>query len=337
MLPLFSAPKKTDNERSNVMGAQGLGSRAIIGKFFNILETELGTSWIDLISLLFQSDQASEEYKWLGMSPAMREWIGGRQAHGFRENGLTITNKKFEATMEVPCDWIRRDKTGQIDVRIGELARRAVEHWAKLLSTFITNGTGATSGYCYDGHVFFDTDHSEGDSGTQLNLLAAGQVAALNVTTPTAPTPVEAAKAILGVIGYMLTYLDDKGEPMNDGAKNFLVMTSPTLWQFLAPAVYSPLVSAGETNPLAAIMANTDFRVAVVANSRLAYTTQFVVLRTDAKTKPFIRQEEEGVTSSALAEGSDEEFNNDRWLFGVKALRNIGYGYWQQAAHATLE
>jgi len=318
------------------MGASGLGSRAIIGSFFNQLESLLGASWINLISMFFDSDQESETYKWLGMSPALREWLGGREAHGFRENGLTIINKKFEATLGIPVDWIRRDKTGQINIRVGELARRAVEHWAKLVSTLIANGTGATSGLCYDGQYFFDNDHSEGDSGTQKNLLTATEVPALTVTTATKPTPEEAATAILGVIAYMLTYKDDKGEPMNDGARKFLVMTSPILWPYLAPGIYSNMVGSGDSNPLSSIVEKTDFEVAVVANSRLTYTTQFAVFRADAKTKPLIRQEEEGIKMSALAEGSDHEFKEDEHLFGVKTLRNVGYGYWQQAAHATL-
>ena len=66
------------------MGAQGLGSRAIIGKFFAALEQYTGLSWIELVSVLFDSDQESETYKWLGQSPVMREWIGGRHAKGFR-------------------------------------------------------------------------------------------------------------------------------------------------------------------------------------------------------------------------------------------------------------
>ncbi|MBI5872985.1 MAG: Mu-like prophage major head subunit gpT family protein, partial [Candidatus Omnitrophica bacterium] len=38
----------------------------------------------------------------------------------------------------------------------------------------------------------------------------------------------------------------------------------------------------------------------------------------------------------AIAEGSEEEFKNNRHLYGVKASRNVGYGYWQQAVHCTL-
>lgn len=106
------------------MGAGTLGSRAIIGEFYNKLEQNIGTSWINDVSMLFQSNQESETYKWLGMAPGMREWVGGRNAKGFRENGITIANKTYEATMEVLLDEIRRDKTGQVMLRIAELAQR---------------------------------------------------------------------------------------------------------------------------------------------------------------------------------------------------------------------
>jgi phage major head subunit gpT-like protein len=39
--------------------------------------------------------------------------------------------------------------------------------------------------------------------------------------------------------------------------------------------------------------------------------------------------EEQGITVDALAEGSEEEFKNRRHLYGVTAIRNVGYGYWQ--------
>ena len=317
------------------MGAQGLGTRDIIGTFYTRLQQFTGASWIDRLSRLFDSDQASETYKWLGMSPVMREWIGGRKAKGFRENGITITNKKFEATMDLPIDWLRRDKTGQIQVRIDEMASRAVSHWGSLLSTLISNGTGETSGLCYDGQYFFDIDHSEGASGTQLNLLAAAQVAALDVTTTTKPTATEAIDAILGVIAYMLTYKDDQGEPMNSEAKEFLVMTAPVLWAPLTKAIFGNTDSAAASNVIKELEKD-GFRVSLAANPRLSYTTQFVTFRTDAPAAPFIRQSEEDITMSAKAEGSEYAHDNDAYQYGIKALRNVGYGYWQYASHSTF-
>ena len=93
------------------MGAFQLSSRAIIGTFYNRLKQNPGAWWIDKLSMLFQSDQGSETYKWLGMAPVMRQWVGGRQAKGFRENGMTIEKLDFEATLEVLVKELKRDKT----------------------------------------------------------------------------------------------------------------------------------------------------------------------------------------------------------------------------------
>jgi phage major head subunit gpT-like protein len=314
------------------MGAS-LGSRAVIGKLYAALEQAVGASWLDLISMPFDSDQESETYKWLGQVPAMREWIGGRNAKGFTSNGITIINKEFEATLYVLLSESRRDKTGQVQIRINELAERAAAHWAKLLSTLISNGTGSTNGLCYDGQYFFDSDHSEGSSGTQLNLLTSSQVAALDIATATTPTALEAARAILGVIAYMMSYKDNEGEPMNENAQQFLVMTSPILWQYLAGGVNSEYVGSGESNPVQNIIREEKgFSVKIVPNARLAYTTQFVTFRTDAPAKSLIRQSEVDVQIGY----KDDRFDNKRDLYGVSATRNVGYGYWQYASHATL-
>jgi len=314
------------------MDQSGLGSRAIIGRFYNTLEASFGAAWIGKIGMKFDSDQESEEYKWLGMSPMLREWIGGRQANNLRENGYTIRNKKFEATLELAVDDMRRDKTGQIQVRIDELADRANDHWAKLMSTLIENGESTV---CYDGQYFFDTDHSEGDSGTQTNDLTSADYSELNVTTPTNPTADELADIILKMIQHQYSFKDDKGEPMNEMAKNFLVMVPIPYWAAALQAITKNNLNTGSgvrENPLV----SDEFSVTLAANARLTWTTKLAVYRTDARTAPFILQEEQDVTMSAIAEGSEEEFKNDRHLYGVKAIRNVGYGYWQQAVLATL-
>jgi phage major head subunit gpT-like protein len=312
-----------------------LSSRAIIGRFYQTLEAGFAGSWASRVGMLVQSNQESEEYKWLGMSPALREWIDGRQAKGLRAIGYTIKNKTFEATLAIALDDLRRDKTGQILIRVDEMADRANQHWEKLVSDLISGGAATT---CYDGQYFFDTDHSEGDSGTQKNSLTASEVAALNVGTATAPTAAEMAEALLGVIGYLYGFKDDQGEPINGEARSFLAMVPVPFWGPAVTAVSANLLNkaAGSLdNPLQGVI-RQGINIDVVANPRLAWTTQFAVFRTDGRAKPFILQEEEGVTVSALAEGSEEEFKNDRHLYGVKAIRNAGYGLWQHAALATL-
>jgi len=312
------------------MAATGLGYRNVVGRFYARLEELNALSWADPLSILVDSDQPIETYKWLGQTPAMREWIGGRAAKGLRENGITIENKTFESTMDISVDDLRRDKTGQINVRIDELAGRVGEHWHKLLTTLILNGTSAN---CYDGQYFFDDDHSEGDSGTQKNLLTATEVSALNISTTTAPTDAEFIAAIRDVIGYMLQYKDDQGEPMNANARSWLIMVPWNLWGAATAAVNNLLVGTNSTNLIASMIQKGVLSIDVISNPRLSSTASAVwyMFRTDASAKPLIRQQELFETGT-----EDQSFTNNRILFGVKALRNVGYGYWQYAAHCTF-
>lgn len=313
------------------MSAQGLSSRAIIGEFYATLEQDMGGLWIPQVSNYFESDQESELYKWLGQSPSMREWVGGRQAKGFTDNGITITNKEFEATLEVLVKEMRRDKTGQVMVRVRELAQRTNAHWAKLLSTLIVAGESAV---CYDGQYFFDTDHAEGDSGAQSNDLTH------DVATPTAPTAGEAEAAILKAVQAILGFKDNQGEPMNENAREFLIMTPIPLMNSVAGAIGASVImdgaSVSRTNTILTLGTLGGFTMRMAANARLSWTDKIAVFRTDAETKAFIRQEEEAVSISAVAEGSELEFNENKHRYGVKASRNVGYGYWQRAGLVTL-
>lgn len=308
------------------MGASGLSSRAIIGEFFKQLDIAAGAAWISNISMLFQSDQESETYKWLGMSPAMREWVGGRNAKGFRENGITITNKEYEATMEVLTKELRRDKTGQILIRIRELADRTITHWASLLSTLIINGTSTV---CYDGQFFFDTDHSEGDSGTQDNDLT------ISIVDKDAPTTAEMEAAILSCISQILKFKDDQAEPMNENARAFRVMTPINMLTAAMAAINNPTIVDGSGSRQATIP-TSGFDVTLDANARLTATDVFYVFRSNANVAAFIRQEEEALQIDAIAEGSELEFNENKHHYGVKATRNVGYGYWQHACVKTF-
>lgn len=143
-------------------------SRAVIGAYYARLDTNPGLAWVNGISNLFNSDQESETYAWLGQSPALREWVGGRHAKGFTENGITIRNKHYESTLEVALADVRRDKSGQIMARVSDFADRAQTHWASLLSTLLINGASAL---CYDGQYFFDTDHvGYDDTGAEVSV-----------------------------------------------------------------------------------------------------------------------------------------------------------------------
>lgn len=312
------------------MGASSLGSRAIIGEFYATLEQDLGGMWIPGLSNYFESNQESETYKWLGQAPAMREWIGTRQEKALREAGVTIANKTYEGTLEVLLDEIRRDKTGQVMVRVRELAERTNAHWASLLSALLIAGESTA---CYDGQFFFDTDHSEDDSGSQSNDITS------DITTTTAPTSGEMETAILKSIEAILGFKDNQGEPMNEGARMFEIMVPVPFMSSAAGAIGSQIIvdsSTSRSNRILTLGSLGGFQVGLRVNPRLTWTTKFATFRADGQTKALIRQEEEGVTMSAIAEGSELEFKERKHLYGVKAIRNVGYGYWQRACLTTF-
>lgn len=320
------------------MGVAALGNKGIIGAFYQRLEVLTGQSWIGQIGMAFTSNQETETYKWLGMSPAMREWVGGRLAKGLRDSGLTITNKTWESTLQVDVDDKRRDKTGQLLVRINEQAMRAVEHWSELLSLFINAGEATTYGNSYDSTTFFSATHSNGSSGTWLNLLTSTQVTELNIATAANPTPEEMATAIFATIAYLMQNVkDDQGKLYNKSARNWLVMTStPSIYAVTEKALSRRATLDTNGVIMENLIPGSAFNVSSVFNPELTALNGFHIFRTDAAVKPFILQEEQGITMSVLAEGSEQEFMNNFHLYGLKALRNVGYGMPECAAKCTF-
>jgi phage major head subunit gpT-like protein len=301
--------------------------KGLIGMFRQELEPIIGAGWASQIGMPSKSDQETETYRWLGMTPALREWVGGRQAKGMRVESYQITNKIFEATLDISIDDLRRDKIDAIRPRLGDLATRAAEHWEKLITELII-----ADGICYDGQNFFDTDHVSGSSGTLQNDLDATDIPAANISTAAKATRDEMIGIITGLVEYMYSYKDDQGEPMNGGAKQFMFMVPVAQYAAAVGAVTDALTASGGTNTLI----GQRFKVDVVPNPRLTTDTEVYLFRTDGRAKPFILQSELDAMASVIGAGSEEEFKNRRWLFGVEAIRACGYGLWQHAIKLTL-
>jgi len=311
---------------------QLLSDKAIIGMYYKALEQDPGVSWVNAISAYFESMQPSETYRWLGQAPVMRQWVGGRQYQTLKSEGVTIINQPYESTLDFFEDDIRRDKTGQIQVRINEHARRANAHWASLLSTLIINGESTT---CYDAQYYFDTDHSEGSSGTQSNDIQV-DISALPCNqhgSTTIPSPEEMELSILKAIQQIYGFKDDQGQPMNENAMSFLVMVPVSFWHAASSAISDPVLTSGKTNTIVNL---SKLNIQVVSNPRLTWTEEFVVFRTDANVKSFIHQDEYGVRTMSKWIGSEYHFDNKKVAIGIDASRNVGYGYWQNSCLVTL-
>ncbi|MBX3395961.1 MAG: Mu-like prophage major head subunit gpT family protein [Phycisphaerae bacterium] len=297
----------------------GLLTKGLRGEFFNRFDGTR-THFQDL-STRVSSASDRETYRWLGTVPQVREWGTGRLAKGLRTESYSIENLKYEATLEVDRDEISDDQTGQIRLRVGELAQRAATHKDYLLSQLLIQGESAGHN-SYDGVSFFSAFHASGASGNQSNLMT------FDATATDAPTVSEFKDALQAAISRMLTYRDDQGEPMMMSASG-LVCVVPATMLFTATEAVNATIINNQTNVLAGI-------ASVVSFPWLADASKWYLLKTDGVVRPFIFQDREPIEFNGLTENSDEGFRREKFLFGVRARYRMAYGYWQYAVRTDF-
>lgn len=292
----------------------GLLTKGLRSEFFQRFDGT--TTHFQTLATRVVSTTDRENYKWLGTVPRLREWGTGRLAQGLRTESYSIENLKYEATLEVDRDEISDDQTGQIRLRIGELAQWAATHKDYLLSQLLNNG--ATSGNNgYDGVSFFNTDHESGDSGPQSNKLT------LNVTTPSNPTLEEFREALRAAIEAMVAFKDDQAAPAMVSASGLAVVVPPNL-MFTALEALAPALAGGSPNALSGM-------ARVIVLPWLSSPATWFLLKTDGVIRPFIFQDREPIEFGSLTEDSEEGFRREKFLYGVRARYRMAYGYWQHA------
>ncbi len=292
----------------------GLLTKGLRSEFFTRFDAT-ATHYQDLASRI-QSTSDSESYKWLGSVPKMREWGTGRVARGLRTESYSVENLKYESTLEVDRDEIADDKTGQIRIRIAEMAQRAARHKDYLIAQLLINGESA--GYhSYDGVPFLGETHESGSSGVQSNV--SGSYAA----DADAPTAEEFKTSLQVAIGKLMGLSDDQGDPMATSAAG-LVCVVPTNMYVAALEAVSATVVDSTTNTM-------QGAARIVPFPWLPAATKWYLLKTDPAVGPLIFQDREPVEFTALTQDSDEGFRREKFLYGVRARYRITYGYWQYA------
>lgn len=298
--------------------------------FFQGLGQSISGSWAARVGTMIASDSETENYDWLGTTPQLQQWDGEAVAKQLKTYSYTLTNQEFEATLGIRKSDIRRDKTGQIRRRIGDLGVKAGDHWNKLAATVLGDGESTT---CYDGQFFFDTDHAESGSN-QTNDLTATEVPSANAASTTVLTATEAAGIIFESVAHMMTLKDDQGDPINGNARNWVfVVGTAGLWKGLSQAIGLDSLTSGATNPVRGLQSE-GFNVSAILEPRLsAKTTKVYALNVDAgNVGPLILQDEVGVT----VEEEDPGITSKNINVMASATRNVGYGLWQKAAVITI-
>lgn len=288
----------------------GLLSSGLRSEFFSLLKTI--KTFHERLCMPVQSSKPIENYRWLGHVPQMREWGEGRVVKGLRAETYDIANQKYEITMEVDEDELEDDQTGQINLRLQELTKRAGTHKDFLLAALIALG-GST--LCYDGQFFFDTDHVSGASGTQSNALTYDAAVAAK------PTVAEFKSAFDQAITALLAYKDDVGEPANQQATGLIALVPPSMFLVAKEALSATII--GNTDNVIMGMAEP------VMFPWLSAPEDWFLAKVDDPVKPFVNQMRRGLRFTALNQANDfPVFMNGKLLFGADARYRVAYGEW---------
>lgn len=332
------APDK--RERLESWGKSGhdygnLTVKGFLADIFQPMEEILGKSWAPQIGLKITSDQKTEFHRWLGPPPILREWLGDRQAKGMPIYELVVTNKLYEATLDLAPEDFRFDKSGQLSIRLGELGTRASQHWEQLATAQLE-----LNALSYDGQALFASTHTfGGDSPTMRNDLTSAQVASLGFAAPTAPTASEMAAAIVDATQQLFTFRDHTNSPINGGINRVLVMVPPNMHGAAVAAVRVNRLSFGQDNPLQ--FQNISYDVVVnpwlgaTVNSPANANRIFYIFRADSRMKPLILQEAVAPEIEFQGPGSHTAFISNKFLFGIKAERAVGNGAWEHSLRCT--
>lgn len=302
---------------------EDLGSRGIIGRIFLALEEVQPPAWVSDIGMSIQSSSAEETYRWLAELPAMRAWNGGRQANRLDVRSQIVRNQLFEASLEVSRSELRRDKTGQIQLRINELAARSQQHWAKLLTDTIVENANT-----YDDIAFYGLNHDGVASND--NALAPAAASAI------APTVAEFETSVFGTLEAMLGFKDAGGEPMNDGLEALTIVVPTTMYGVAQRALNDQIITDGGGTRTNSVANLSGYQMRLAVNPRLSLASTYYAYRSDSSIKPYILQEESAPQIEALAEGSDFAFQNDAHQYGISKSCAVGNGVWQYAVKNTF-
>lgn len=316
------------------MSAKALSSRAIRGWIFQSLISGTVPQWVAEITGgmdPIRSDQFTETVKHLVDVPAMREWIGGRQAKRLVDKGIEIINKKFESSIDIDVDAMTYDKTGQHQIKINDLTRRYYSHWGKMITDLlVANPVG------YDGVALYADAHVNDAGSSQDNNLG------FNAVDPVAPTADEMRAVILEAITALSNFKDEENEPLNEEMTGIRVLVPAKYRGAALAAIKGDMIAGGGAFKSNELALQDDITIKLSVSARLTADIVYT-FRTDSPVPTVLRTQmpsgEGGGLApkyTAKAEGSDYEHDTGQHQHGISCWRGVASGWWANTTRTTL-
>ena len=138
------------------------------------------TQWASVATRV-PSGNSSNTYGWLGQFPKLREWTGDRVFKSIKEHGYAVTNKLYEATVDIPRTAFEDDELGVYSPLFSEMGYAAATHPDEIVFGLLAAGRTTD---CYDGKKFFAADHP-----VYPNVDGTGSVGSRPCAAPTISPP----------------------------------------------------------------------------------------------------------------------------------------------------
>lgn len=270
--------------------------------------------WRD-IAMKIDSNGDTETHAWLGTPPKMVD-VSKQEAQieGLHPFSYTLTNREFEAVIEVKRSTLQDDKLNTIRPRIAQLGLEAARHPGELIFQSMISG-----GLAFDGVAFFADTRVIGKSGNIDNQIAGG-------SDPTAVANFQLQLA--AARAQMRLFQDDQGRPMNLVGNTIIV--PPGLEQVAYQAIAGSLSAGGVIAPVIPATATGAVEVGgylIMVNPYLTDVNDWYLLHRNGAFRPFVYQEREAPQLWGSTDPNTEAgIIKRRFLYAVYGRYEVGYG-----------
>jgi phage major head subunit gpT-like protein len=270
------------------------------------------------------SNTRQTTYAWMAKLPTLREWVGERVLNAISSSSYTIVNKDFELTMELDRNDILDDTYGLFNPVAEEMGRASRKWPDQLLAKLIASGETTL---CYDGQNFFDIDHPidkyAPTLGVQKNLFKGKALTADNYSE---------------VRTAMQTYVGEDGQPLGVNPK--LLVVPPQLEQRARQILHADFIAPETLTGQKQVGTNTNILKGtadlLVVPELAGDANAWYLLDTSRAVRPFVFQLRQAPQFVQFTDPKAESvFRRKKFVYGVDARGNAGFGLWFLAAKAT--
>ena len=268
----------------------------------------------DMFCRRVTKDARTIDYRGLGAAPRMRERLDESQGQVLNTlPSFPVTVRDWHATVEIEVSYLQADQLGEYAMKMQEMGAFAKQHPDELIAALIV---AADTTLCYDGQYHCDTDHSEGSSGTQSNLL----------TTGGDDDDISDVETDLGTaIAAMQRFKDDRGNDMRIG-------TSPNaVWDLVCrPEVFGVFNKLATATDISGTTNGWKGRLRVTSLPDLTTADEWYLVYAGGVRRPFtVQYQKEPTALVILGKDSEHATKTGRALFTTKGNYTVAPADWR--------